>query len=438
MTWTLLSRGRTTTRRTRRGTLVALIGIVSLLAMACDPNLPALGGPAADAAAERPAIPTEVEPNRSPRIVGPERIEALVGETRTAEIATIDPDGDRVSLRFGPLAPGLSVTGPMVSFSPPAPGTWDLDVGATDAHGAEATRTVQLVARFRAQPLTIVALGDSVASGHGLDLVDYLGGDGCWRSAGSYPYRVLDILRDQGTADRLVHAACSGHRTRDLGAAPVTDGAARTPQGTAPVRRTPADWAVLTNPGSILVTVGANDIGFNRPHDLLRDGILDTGTIDGYLATFEQDLDALVDQLVDQTDSTIVLTTYYNPTAETPNGVEGCTGDCFVTAAAQVVGRLNGTIVDVAARHPATRVRIADPSAAFDTHRAPNGLGPDSIRDGDGILGDILGGYTRGVHPYCSEPQTDHDSWINAVDCVHPNRAGAVAYASTIADVLGS
>lgn len=415
--------------------LATLVGVLSLIATACMPPGAELGLESAPTVLVGNREVSVGGPNRAPRIIVPDRTVAYVGATMTTKIGIVDPDGDSVTLSYGELPPGLTVDGSVMRFRPRTPGSWQFEVTATDRRGATSRRVVPVAGRYPSQPRTIVALGDSVASGHGLEIFDYLGGDSCWRSTAAYPHRVFGALYDDGRFDRLVNASCSGHRTSDLFTVPVQDEEdQRSSRGGGSVYRTQVEWAIATNPGLVTLTVGANDIRFNQPHDLIIDGALDTATMSEHLDTFESDLARLVEQLVLETDSLILLTTYYNPTAVIPNGVPGCRGDCFVAVTDQVLAALNSTIVAVANRYSVDRVVVADPSPLFEGHGAPNGWGPDSIRDGDGLLGSILGEYTEGVHPYCSKPRTSHEAWVNSIDCVHPNANGSAAYAATIVD----
>ncbi len=64
-------------------------------------------------------------------------------------------------------------------------------------------------------------------------------------------------------------------------------------------------------------------------------------------------------------------------------------------------------------------------------------MGPDGLREiGFGFLGDFLGVSTDGIHPYCARGDSGGGSWISSIDCVHPNGAGARAYADAVIAAL--
>lgn len=277
------------------------------------------------------------------------------------------------------------------------------------------------------QPMTIVAMGDSVASGHGLDLLDYLGRDPCWRDEdGAYPALVGRDL------DYEVHlVACSSAEVGDLDEELVTGG----PELDGVNRRTQLGWAQQVNPELVTLTIGANDLRFDHPDELLVDGRLDEAEVQERLDGIAAALARLLEELVDTTTSTVVVTTYHNPTADNPQGVDGCELECFAAAAADVADRLNGVISRAAAAHP-ERVVLADVAGDFDRHGAPNGRGPDGLRAGKGFLGRILPIPTTGVSAYCARGDHTNDTWINALDCVHPNGEGARAYADVVLDLF--
>ena len=87
----------------------------------------------------------------------------------------------------------------------------------------EAAAEVQLVARHPARPDTTVSMGDSVASGHGRDRADYLGGDVCWR-AEDLAYGALVHQARGIDGGQSVLVACSGHGTSEVQTTPVGAG----------------------------------------------------------------------------------------------------------------------------------------------------------------------------------------------------------------------
>jgi lysophospholipase L1-like esterase len=334
------------------------------------------------------------------------------------------------------LPPDAVLDGNTLRWLPEDAGAWTVELTVSDAEGNRSALSTTLLARHPTRPEALVALGDSVASGHGLDLSDYLLQDPCWRAEQeAYPARVLDRWRtaDPGAEPRLALVACSGAGVADLLEEPVTGGL----DGTAPDdadELSQVEWAVRANPGLVSLTIGANDLQFTDPEQYLVDGHLDIELVERRTAKIGAGLEAALTRLVDATDARIVVSTYHDPTAPEPNGVDGCNGSCFADAAAQVVDRLDTTIRDAVTRLAADRVALADVQELFEDHRAPNGLGPDSLRagDGPGPLGVLFDRTTGTIQAYCASGHPDHESWINSIDCVHPDSKGADAYAEAV------
>ena len=369
-------------------------------------------------------------------------VRAEVGQPVTVSSTVRDADPSSVEVAWVGLPPGGEDLGTSARWTPDDAGRRAVAVTATDPRGRTTAAYVVVESRYPPRPHAVVGVGDSVASGHGLQRRDYLGRDDCWRAEDeAYPRRVFDDVRQadgaaapSGAAFALV--ACSGARASELLDEPVGGGI----DGTSPEGSdlSQVEWAVRANPGVVTVTVGANDLGFSHPERLLTDdGHLDLGKVRERLEGLEEDLTRVLERLVGATDAQVVVTTYHDPTADDPQGVDGCEGACFAAAARDAVGRLNRTIGDVAGRFPDDRVRLADPSGAFEGHGAPNGIGPDGLREiGFGSVGDLLGLSTDGVHPYCARGDSGGGSWISSVDCVHPNAAGAAAYAAAVLAAL--
>lgn len=398
-----------------------VVACVTLMAAACSSS-------GADA-----VPPTTTRAPRPPVVDVVPELRASVGTSASLVVTASSPDGGPVTVRWHDLPPGAgsSVAGD-VRWVPTDAGTWTATVTAADERGLETSATTTMVARYPARPTTTVAMGDSVASGHGRDRADYLGGDPCWRAEDlAYGTLVHESFGDDGQAAVLV--ACSGHGTSELWSTPVTADLA----DVGPEPRPQIEWAVLANPGVITLTVGGNDIDFGDPGDVVVDGVLDRQRWEPRLDELAAGLASVLDRLVLATDATIVLTTYYDPSAEVPQGVDGCREQCFKAVVQEALVDLNATIADAAAAHPG-RVRVADLAERFAGHGAPNGLGPDGLRaDGGGLLGDVIGDALGAVHPYCARGDTVGETWISRVDCVHPNDRGQREIARAVIDVLG-
>jgi lysophospholipase L1-like esterase len=381
--------------------------------------------------------PANVAPIGSPRTFN-----ALVGETVPLAVTAFDSDGEIDRITWSGLPPGV-VEGweGESNWTPSDAGTWSGSYEIVDDDGAATVAEVAFVARYPANADALVAMGDSVASGHGLQELDYLGRDSCWRDWGeAYPRRVLDALTAAGELDpataELALVACSGHDTDDLFETPVSGGL----EGTAPDgadRLTQLDWAVRANPGLVTITIGANDTGFVGPAKLLLpDGTLNRPDIEDRMAVIRSDLRIVLDRLTTSTDAEVFVTNYYNPTASNPQGVSGCREACFAENATEVVTTMNAALAEVVAEF-SQRVQLVDIYTPFLGHGAPNGLGPDVLRAGGfGFIGAVVGGLVGEVHPYCAKGSGDGSSWINSVDCVHPDGQGTQMIADAVVGAI--
>lgn len=402
--------------------------------------------------ARRPASTSAAAPaGRPPVLTVPAEARATTGQPAEVALAAADPDGGPVSLAVRGLPSGAAFDPAswLVRWTPAAgqEGAWPLRVEATDGEGRSATATVDLLARAPAHPAAYLAMGDSVASGYGLDRTDYLGGDACGRAEGEgYPARVVDraaaaAVEALGAVDAVDVVACSGATADDLLTDPVPGPDALVGDGLGD--RPQVDWAVAANPGLVTVTVGANDLRFFAAPELIgAGGALDGERLAGRLTALSGDLDHVLGRLVAATDATVVVTTYHDPTAARPHGIPGCEGACFAGAAGRVVDALDATLADVAGRF-GDRVLLADVRPAFAGHGAGNGIGPDGVRAGElpswvpGPVALVADGLS-GVTPFCADGHPGGDPWVSDFDCVHPDGAGADAYAATVVAALSA
>ncbi|MDH3707943.1 MAG: GDSL-type esterase/lipase family protein [Acidimicrobiia bacterium] len=358
---------------------------------------------------------------------------AQVGTPTRLTVTATSPDARPISVTWAglPADAQASATGG-VRWVPADAGTWTPAVTAVDDRGLAASASVRFLARYPARPGTTVAMGDSVAAGHGRDRADYLGGDRCWRAEDHAYGALVHDARSDGDGQSVL-VACSGHGTAELRTTPVEADLADVDSGPRPQ----LDWAVLANPGLITLTVGGNDVDFGDPGGVVVDGSLDRDRLGARLDGLRVGLATALDRLVDATDATIAVTTYYDPSAAVPQGIDGCREACFKAVIEAGLGEVNRVITDVAGGY-GERVRVVDLANRFAGHGAPNGVGPDGLRaDGDGLLGDLVGDALGAIHPYCAKGDTVGDSWISRVDCVHPNDRGQQEIALAVADVLG-
>ena len=230
--------------RRRRMVAVVAVGVVSLAATGCPGNDAGGGSGPGDTSAGTTDAPTTttLPPNRPP-VIAVDSFVWAVGERLDARLSVGDPDGTVTRIVWHRPPPGFGHPGgadTSFSWTPPVAGTWRGEVTATDDGGATATAEVAFVSRHPRRQYTLVALGDSVAAGFGLDLTDALLGDPCWRAPrAAYPSLVMDRLVEAGKVPageaQVVLAACSGSSTVDVWEPPtwLPPGAPRDLDGTA-------------------------------------------------------------------------------------------------------------------------------------------------------------------------------------------------------------
>ena len=409
------------------------MGVVSIAATGCPAGDGAETGDSPGGTGA--AATTTTQPRNRPPDLAVDSFVWTVGERLEARLSVGDADGTVTRITWRRPPPGFSSPGgadDSFSWTPPVAGTWEGQVMATDDDGATATADVTFIARHRYRQNVLVALGDSVAAGFGLDLTDALLGDPCWRAPGAgYPKRVMDRLVEEGRvpfADeaRVVLAACAGSSTVDVWATPTWR-----PPGAPPELGEPGwsqlDWAVRLNPRYVTLTVGANDVGV-VDLSILEGGELDRSELDRRLDAVAGGVGYLLDELVARTDARIALTNYYNPTATEPTGLPGCRGECFAGLTDVVHDALNRTLARAAARH-GSRVQLVDVAALFEGHEAGDALGPDWLRD---PIETFLGVQVRA---YCSADDPP-GSWVSSFDCIHPTGDGMAAIAEAVADAF--
>jgi lysophospholipase L1-like esterase len=409
------------------------VGVVSLAATGC----PGDGGTGLGDAVALPEPATTTQPPNQPPELSVDSFVWTVGERLEARLSVGDPDGHVTRINWRRPPPGFNSPGgadDSFSWTPPVAGTWEGQVTAIDDDGAGTTSDVTFIARHPQRQNLLVALGDSVAAGFGLDLTDALLGDPCWRAPGAgYPGGVMDRLAAAGRLGQrseagLVLVACAGIATSDIWEVP-TWAPPGAPAGIGDPGWSQLDWAVHLNPPYVTLTVGANDIGV-VDLSILDGAELDRRELDRRLAALEGEVGHLLDELVAGTDARIALTNYYNPTATDPTGLPGCRGECFVEQATVVHDALNESLARAAARHR-SRVRLVDIAPLFVGHEAGDALGPGWLREPiESLLGVQVGAY-------CSESDAA-DSWISSFDCVHPTVDGMEAIAESVAATLSS
>lgn len=434
----------------KRAMLIALAVGLSLAACSSSGDASA-AEPTPDTAPRSTEAPTTTAANRPPQLRMVPSARSEIDVRYSDAIIASDPDGDEVVVRVGsgPLgfSPIVNSRGAVTGFEwrPTEPGTWDVDVTATDVAGASSVTTLRLIGRAPRPTSLVLAMGDSIAAGHGRDRSDFLGTDECFRSErDAYATLTTDALIEAGSladdagvlvvacAETTVHALSTDviHATNSSGDRLTEE-------------RTQMGWASSLNPTIITLTVGGESGGFFGVESLLIpeiEGREEVGLDEAALAQTHRDLThdltSVLAALLDTTDAHIVITTYYDPTAADPIGVEGCAAECFGAAMNLMVGGLNDAILGAVDLVSSQRVSVARLDGPGDVWEASNGVGPDFVRDGLGPLQGLVDRFTGGSSGTCADDGDPPEDLVSALDCLHPNEAGHRAIADRVTDVL--
>ena len=432
-----------------RTTLCTGAVLFSVLVAGCSSADPA-GESAGTSPPTSIGVPATTLGNRPPEIRPIASARAEIGQMFSDAIVATDPDGDPVVVDLGVSPSGFSPTvntrGRIIGFewSPLEPGEWEVEVTATDSSGASASTVMHLIARAERSSDLVLSLGDSIAAGFGRDRSDFLGGDGCYRSEDdAYPTLATEALVAAGALSdeaEVLLLGCDGMTSASLSRDVVraTDRKGDTLPGSA----TQLEWATNLNPTIITLTVGGEDVGLFEPEALFIDGDgeptsgLDRDALLVAQANLESELTAVLGELLTTTDAHLALTTYYDPTAADPSGVDRCRASCFVDAMDVLVSSLNESILSSAEAYPADRITIVRLDGENDVWEASNGAGPDLLRDGLGPLQGLVDRFTRGSNATCADKGSPERDLVSALDCVHPNSDGHVVIAELVTDAL--
>ena len=332
-------------------------------------------------------------------------------------------------------------------WSPIEAGEWTVTVRAADPDGLQSESEIRLIARHPHDGDALLAMGGAVAAGFGRDRSDFVTADECFRGeATAHPTIVAEQLIQAGALDpaaTLGIVACSGHTVADLSVLRVaqTNGGGDRVGSEEWIQ---LDWAIRSNPTIVTLMIGAADAHLVDPTPLLLDGAgqnaeaaLDTDLLEDRLATFEEGLDDLLARLLVATDAHVAVSTWYNPAGIDSVGVEGCDRFCFRTVSDAVIDALNDRVEAAVSRHSDQRVTLVDLSDVTSGREAPNGLGPDALREsGFGPLQGLADRFTGGRSPWCADGDGPEDTVISRLDCVHPNEDGQQAIAERVAQAL--
>lgn len=434
--------------------LLALISAAILLGCSSSSDSERAATERTTPAATSPAPTTTTIANRAPEFREFARARAEIGQRFSDAIIASDPDGDDVTIRFGSYPAGFSpitnsrgsITG--FDWEPTEAGEWTVQVTASDPSGARTTTTLELAGRApRLTPL-VLSMGDSIAAGFGRDRSDFLGTDDCFRSEDdAYATQTTDALIEAGALGEdaaVLLLGCAGMAVESLVERPVhaTDASGRRAEG----ESTPVEWAAMLNPTIITITIGGEDVGFfeqnlpllGRP-DAPRDDaalMVDGDALSAMVATIEADVGRVLERLLRTTDAHIAITTYYDPTAADPIGIDQCEGECFADVMAQTVDELNGAIVRAAEATSTDRISVVALDGDNDEWEAGNGLGPDFLRDGLGPFGGVFDRFTQGSSATCADDGRPPLDLVSSLDCVHPNSEGHAKIGQLVTRVL--
>lgn len=438
--------GRVAARKLRRLCGALFLSMLVLAGCSDESVADETGANAGDvsAATTSSTSSTTAVPNRPPEIRVATVGRAEIGQQLTEPILGFDPDGDDVvvTVSDGPLgfSPTLNARGRVTGFEwePVEPGEWTVEVAGTDPDGATTSTEVLLVARNTRSIDLLLAMGDSIAAGFGRDRSDFLGSDECFRSEeDAYGLQTHGELSEVGALEAdgdVLLVACAGATAEALLNTPVD---ATDPGGAVSddEERSQVQWAVDLNPTIVTLTVGAADVGIFDPARTAE--ILTPGpNAELAQATFRENLDTILRQLVTATDAHIALTSYYDPTAAVPNGVDGCAATCFAEAFASAIESLNTTIIDVAGAYPEGRVSLVRLDGEDDVWEAGNATGPDVLRDGLGPLQGLVDQFTGGGGANCASTGGPQRDLISGLDCLHPNAEGHIEIRRLVVEAL--
>lgn len=427
-----------------------IVAVISALVLA---GCASAGGDASptrdqfDSSTTQPETTTTTEPvNRPPDLRVVETARAEIGQRLTEPVLSSDPDGDVVSVTVsdGPLgfAPVLNPRGRVTGFSwePTEPGEWTVQVIASDSSGESVNAEILLQARNPRSRDLVLAMGDAIAVGFGRDRSDFLGTDECFRSEdvayglqAAEQLTLVGALSEEGDAFLV---GCSGATTESL----ETEAMLATRADGSVVdepQRSQIAWATELNPTIITLTIGAQDIGLYDPERVAA--LVETAPQDpeggAALEAVEQQLASVLSTLLTTTDAHIALTTYFDPTATEPAGIDGCSGVCFSAAYSRWVDALNERIEASVLQAQAGRVSLVRLDGDNDVWEAGNPTGPDILRD-LGPLDGLVDRVTGGGAATCATSGTPDLDLVSGLDCVHPNGDGHGRITELVVDVL--
>jgi len=417
----------------------------ALLVAACSSAVSLGAEPELEASSSTSTTTTTQAPNRPPEVRVVSQGRAEVGQRLTESILGFDPDGDDVVVTLGeaPLgfAPTLNTRGRVTGFSwePVEPGEWTVEVVGVDPEGATTSSDLTLIARNPRSLDLVLAMGDSVAAGFGRDRSDLLGNDDCFRSEDSaYGLQSHGELVDVGALRGDAQAWLLACADATLGSMSLDPVEATDPAGAVLEEppRSQMQWAIDLNPTIITITAGIADTGLFDPEQFGAVTSTDSSEFANRLELIEDQLTELLGRLVTTTDAHIAITTYYDPTAADPVGIENCESTCFTNAYGARITALNSSIEAAVNALPEGRVSLVRLDGVNDVWEAGNAVGPDGLRDGLGPLQGVIDRFTGGGGATCAASGEPNQDLVSGLDCLHPNKDGHNEITRLVVDAL--
>lgn len=289
----------------------------------------------------------------------------------------------------------------------------------------------------RSDAIDYFALGDSIASGHGL-MDDQTA---CRRSKLAYPAVVQSVLDTRYERVDLHLKACSGATASKRAVGPKL-----LEYQVGQVLKRPS-----TRPTLVTITIGVNDLGWSNITQMMARLYLDTQIqFESYVlraaTNVRRELELQVERLVRRPRTVVVLTTYFNPVNRKSVFCGYLTGlptrPCYGRTV-YAVSRINHAIERVWQHFRATkRVAIVRLPQRFQDRESPRrscGLAPPSA-------GETWVQYrtdpASNSNPLAERPggvgyQLVYDALLRlgpwSGDCFHPNRSGARAIGQAVA-----
>jgi lysophospholipase L1-like esterase len=259
-----------------------------------------------------------------------------------------------------------------------------------------------------ALPVEYFAVGDSVASGRGLDDDE----TACRQSRLAYPWLVVERLQETFLVQQFDLLACSGATTATLDQQ-VSEVLSR----------------LSVSPTLLTLTIGANDFGWSdvfafAPRLCTPSDEAFRAWVGGTAQVVEENLVGQLSRVLAYPQVEVILTDYYNPTNASGAFWERVHPRCLLVdvydRSEQVVHALNAAIRQAWQRVGSPSfVQVATVHAAFHGHEAPRPWCGTAAPD-------IEGTWIQ----YPTDPNSN--STPVGGDCFHPNRAGAEQYAAAV------